>query len=95
MDAETSLGGVIRKAAIWQQLQPQPVNERQRRVINRLLDDFKGPLTTSKYAALAKCSADTALRDITELVERGVLARNAAGGRSTSYRLAGPGDREA
>ena len=55
--------------------------------INRLLDDFEGKLTSSKYAKLAKCSEDTALRDIKTLVERGVLVKNEAGGRSTSYRL--------
>ncbi len=55
-----------------------------------MLDDWKGHLTTSKYAKLAKCSTDTALRDIRELLERGILVKNAAGGRSTSYRLASP-----
>ncbi len=63
-----------------------PLNERQRLVIRRLLDGFEGKLTTSKWAALTKSSQDTALRDIQQLVERGVLVRNAAGGRSTSYR---------
>jgi Fic family protein len=55
-----------------------------------MLDDFKGHLTTSKYAKLAKCSNDTALRDIRELLERGIVAKNPGGGRSTSYRLAEP-----
>lgn len=55
-----------------------------------MLEGFEGHLTTSKYARLAKCSNDTALRDIRELVERRILLRNAAGGRSTSYRLAEP-----
>ena len=66
-----------------------PLNERQRLVINRLLDGFEGNLTTSKWASLTKSSQDSALRDIQQLVERGVLVRNAAGGRSTSYSLAG------
>ena len=57
-------------------------------MINRVLNGFEGFLTTSKYAKLAKCSTDTALRDIEELVVRGILLRNPAGGRSTSYRLA-------
>ena len=57
--------------------------------LNRLLDGFEGGLTTSKYAKLAKCSSDTALRDIQDLVTRGVLVRSAAGGRSTSYRVVG------
>jgi len=61
-----------------------------RRFINRVLDDFKGFLTTSKYAKLAKRSSDTALRDIRELLSRGVLVHNPSGGRSTSYRLAEP-----
>jgi Fic family protein len=58
-------------------------------VINRLLEGFEGKLTTSKWALLTKSSTDTALRDIQQLVERGVLVRNEAGGRSTSYSLAG------
>jgi Fic family protein len=81
--------GVLRKAAVWRRVHDGlPVNERQRRVVNKLLDGFEGFLTTSKYARIARCSADTALRDIGDLVERGVLVRNAAGGRSTSYRVA-------
>ncbi|MFM9196186.1 MAG: Fic family protein, partial [Planctomycetia bacterium] len=87
--ADTLTTGVLRKATVWRLLHDgPPVNERQRRVVNRLLDGFDGFLTTSKYARIARCSSDTALRDIGDLVERGVLARNAAGGRSTSYRLA-------
>ena len=65
-----------------------PLNDRQRLVINKLLDGFEGTLTTSKWAALTKSSQDTALRDIQQLVERGVLMRNPAGGRSTSYSMA-------
>ena len=64
------------------------VNARQRLVLNRLLDGFEGKLTTSKWAKLAKCSQDTALRDITCLVDHGILVRNQGGGRSTSYALA-------
>jgi Fic family protein len=86
--ADASLGAVLHKAKLWQRINRRPVNDRQRLVINRLLNGFKGFLTTSKYAKLAKCSADTALRDIRELLERGILAQNAAGGRSTSYKLA-------
>ena len=74
--------------------QGQPLNERQRNVINRLLDGFEGKLTSSKWAALTKCSHDTALRDITDLVKRGILVRDAGGGRSTSYSLAGVGSGE-
>ena len=86
-DAGRTLGSVLRKAELWQRINRRPVNERQRKVINRMLDDFEGPLSTSKYAKLAKCSTDTALRDVRELLERGILMKNAGGGRSTSYRL--------
>ena len=86
-DADRSLGSVLQKARIWQKISPQPINARQRKVINRMLDNFKGHLTTSKYAKLAKCSNDTALRDIRELLDRGIITKNPAGGRSTSYRL--------
>jgi Fic family protein len=65
------------------------LNERQRRVIALMLDGFEGKLTTSKWASVTKSSNDTALRDIQQLVERGILVRNQAGGRSTSYSLAG------
>ncbi len=65
-----------------------PLNERQRSVINRLLDGCEGKLTTSKYATLTKCSQDTAHRDILALVKSGVLVQNPEGGRSTSYALA-------
>ena len=81
------LAGVLRKARLWQSLHTKPVNERQRLVLNRMLGDWQGFLTTSKYATLAQCSADTAQRDIKDLLERGALGQNEAGGRSTSYRL--------
>ena len=64
-----------------------PLNERQAKLLNRLLDGFEGKLTSSKWATIAKCSPDTALRDITELLARGVLQKSAAAGRSTSYEL--------
>ncbi|TWT41309.1 Fic family protein [Botrimarina hoheduenensis] len=86
-NSDGRLAAVLNKARLWQSLQDRPVNERQRAVINRMLDGFEGFLSTSKYARLAKCSADTALRDIRELVERGVLVPNPGRGRSTSYRL--------
>ena len=84
------LGGVLHKARLWERINQRPVNERQRAIINRMLGHFEGFLNTSKYARLAKCSNDTALRDIVDLVERGILLRNEGGGRSTSYRLADP-----
>ena len=85
--AQAALSGVIDKARYWERLRDVPLNDRQRLVINRLLDGFEGKLTTSKWAALTKSSSDTALRDIQQLVERGVLVRNPAGGRGTSYSL--------
>ena len=88
--SDQTLGSALRKAKLWQQVNRGPVNERQRYVINRMLDEFKGHLTTSKYAELANCSDDTALRDVRELLDRGILVKNPGGGRSTSYRLADP-----
>ncbi|PKP67191.1 MAG: DUF4172 domain-containing protein [Alphaproteobacteria bacterium HGW-Alphaproteobacteria-5] len=85
--ADETLGAVLYKARVWDQANLKPVNERQRLVLNRMLDDFKGFMNSSKYARLAKCSTDTALRDIRDLLDRGLLVRNEGGGRSTSYRL--------
>ena len=86
--AQSILGSVLAKARFWESVQGIALNERQTLVLNRLLDGFEGKLTTSKYATVAKCSQDTALRDILPLVERGILVRNPEGGRSTSYSLA-------
>ena len=86
--AQTTLSAILAKARFWEHAQGVPLNDRQRLVLNWLLDGFEGKLTTSKYAQLAKCSQDTALRDILPLVERGILVRNPEGGRSTSYALA-------
>ncbi len=86
--AETLLTSVLAKARFWESLSTVPLNERQRLVLNRLLDRFEGKLTTSKWAKLTKSSPDTALRDIVYLVERGILVRSTEGGRSTSYALA-------
>jgi Fic family protein len=86
--AESNLASILRKARLWEQVNQEPLNERQRAAINRLLDGFEGKLSSSKYAKLAKCSADTALRDIKVLLDRGILVQEEGGGRSTSYRLA-------
>ncbi len=86
--AQTTLSAVLAKARVWEAIAGVGINERQRLVLNRLIDGFEGKLTTSKYAKLAKCSQDTALRDILPFVERGILVRNPEGGRSTSYVLA-------
>lgn len=85
--AEGTLAAVLAKARFWERIRDVPLNERQRLVINRLLDGFEGRLTTSKYASLAKCSQDTAYRDIQDLIATGVVVRNSQGGRSTSYSL--------
>ncbi len=86
--AQTTLGSVLDKAQFWQSTAGISLNDRQRLILNRLLDGFEGKLTTSKYAKLAKCSPDTALRDIQNLIERGILIQSPEGGRSTSYVLA-------
>jgi Fic family protein len=86
--AQTILGAVLSKARFWEATADFTPNERQRAVLNRLLDGFDGKITTTKWAKQAKCSHDTALRDIAALVERGLLVRNPEGGRSTSYALA-------
>ncbi len=88
--AHRSLDAVLDKARFWQRVSGASLNARQVRVLNRLLDGFEGKLTSGKWAALAKCSSDTALRDINELVAMGVLRRSEAGGRSTSYTLKPP-----
>ena len=88
--AEKTLTSVLRKAEFWKRHAATALNDRQRDILNRLLDGFEGKLTSSKYATIEKISPDTALRDISDLVERGILAKDAGGGRSTSYSLAEP-----
>ncbi len=88
ISADVALAAVLNKSRVWQRINLRGVNERQRLVINRMLGDFEGFLSSSKYAKLAKCSTDTALRDMRELVDRRILVANRGGGRSTSYRLA-------
>lgn len=84
---ETTLGAVMRKARFWERATRLSVNDRQRLVLNSLLDGFTGKLTTKKWAVLAKSSHDTALRDIQGLIDQGLLRRDEGGGRSTSYSL--------
>ncbi|NBC32280.1 MAG: DUF4172 domain-containing protein [Alphaproteobacteria bacterium] len=86
-NAEAALAAVLFKARFWDKANRQPLNDRQRRALNRMLDGFKGDMTNAKYAKIAKCSADTALRDIRDLSAEGLLIQNPAAGRSTSYRL--------
>lgn len=85
--ADETMYTVLTKATFFRRHADDVFNERQRVVINRLLDKFEGKLTSSKWAKLTKCSQDTALRDINDLVGRGVLIKNEEGGRSTSYEL--------
>lgn len=86
--AERNLASVLDKAKVWDAIKDQNLNERQRLMINKLLDGFEGKLTSTKWASLAKTSPDTALRDITDLIDRNILMRDPGGGRSTSYSLA-------
>ncbi len=86
-NAQSALASVISTARFWEAIQGIPLSERQTLVLKRLLDGFEGKLTTSKYAKLAKCSEDTALRDITYLAGHGILVRGSERGRSTSYAL--------
>jgi len=86
--AETILATVLSKARFWESFAAVELNERQREIVNRLLNGFEGKLTSSKWAKLAKCSQDTALRDIEDLIRKKMLVKDAAGGRSTSYSLA-------
>ncbi len=93
--AQETLSSILYKAEVWNHIRAlsirgvtaSPCNPRQQNMINRLLDDFKGNLTTSKWAKISKCSQDTAYRDILDLVEQGILIKNPGGGRATSYSL--------
>lgn len=85
--AQETLAAVLDKGRFWERFAKEPLNERQIKILNRLLDGFEGNLTTSKWAKIAKCSQDTAYRDILNLIDRGALKKDAGGGRSTSYSL--------
>ncbi|MDA3823680.1 MAG: Fic family protein [Bacteroidales bacterium] len=86
--SETALSSILFKSHLWDKINTKGVNERQRLIINRMLtEEFKGYMNTSKYAKIARCSNDTALRDIQDLKAKQVFLQNAGGGRSTSYRL--------
>jgi Fic family protein len=86
-EAQHTLDAVLRKSRYWREWATLPLNERQVNLLNRLIDGFEGHLTSSKWAAIAGCSPDTALRDINALLARGVLRKMDAGGRSTRYEL--------
>lgn len=87
LQTESTLQRVLRKAEFWKVHEATPLNERQRLVLNKLFDGFDGKLKSSKWAKIAKCSPDTALRDIKDLMEKGILLQEEAGGRSTNYEL--------
>jgi Fic family protein len=89
-EAQHVLDAVLTKARFWQRWGSTPLNERQVKLLNKLLDGVDGKLTSSKWASIAKCSSDTALRDINELLARGLLRKSDAAGRSTSYELQDP-----
>ncbi len=86
---DSVLTKVLFKADFWQKHVGTAINARQRQLLNRLLDGFDGKLTSSKWAKLAKCSKDSAVRDINDLIDKGILQKEAAGGRSTNYELIG------
>ncbi len=87
MSTDETMKRVLQKASFWDKHKEMILNSRQRLILNKLLDGFEGKLKTSKWAKIAKCSADTALRDIKDLVEKGVLKQEEQGGRSTNYEL--------
>lgn len=84
---EETLASVLAKARFWENHRGLVVNERQRKIINMQFDGFFGKLTSGKWAKIGKCSTDTALYDIKDLVEKGILRKNNEGGRSTNYSL--------
>lgn len=86
-NSEKILEKILKKARFWEQHRTDIFNPRQQKIINKLLSDFHGKLTTKIWAKINKCSHDTALRDIQDLTNRGILAQDEAGGRSTSYHL--------
>jgi len=87
LETEESMQNVLRKAKFWEKHRETPINERQRLMINKLFDDFFGKLTSSKWAKITKTSSDTALRDIKDLIEKGILRQEEEGGRSANYTL--------
>ena len=86
-NSEDTLAVVIEKHKFWNTHGTKIKNERQKKILNKLLDGFTGNLTTSKWAKIAKCSQDTALRDIQDLIDKGILLKLNSGGRSTQYEL--------
>jgi Fic family protein len=87
-NTEETLKRVLKKADFWDKNKETILNSRQRLILNKLLDGFDGKLKSSKWAKITKCSADTALRDIKDLIDKGILIQEESGGRSTNYELA-------
>jgi Fic family protein len=85
--SEKLLENIIYKHAFWLRHTKVTINDRQRKILNMLMDDFEGVLNTTKWAKIGKCSQDTALRDIQDLIEKGILRKTEQGGRSTNYEL--------
>jgi Fic family protein len=85
--SKEAMNQVLRKSDFWERNKESELNSRQRLMLNKLLDGFDGKLKSSKWAKIAKCSPDTALRDIKDLIEKGILRKEKSGGRSTSYEL--------
>lgn len=85
--AENNLEAILFKSRFWQQWTDHAFNDRQIKLLHRLLDGFEGKLTSSKWSLIGKCSMDTALRDINELIDLGILEKMGSGGRSTNYQL--------
>jgi Fic family protein len=86
-NAETLLEKIIYKHAFWQKHTRLNLNDRQRKILNKLMDDVEGVLNTTKWEKITTCSQDTALRDIQDLIEKGVLVKSERGGRSTNYEM--------
>jgi Fic family protein len=87
LSTESTTQKILRKAEFWKLHEHTPINERQRLILNKLFDDFEGKLQTSKWAKIVKTSTDTALRDIKDLVEKGILKQTDEGGRNANYEL--------
>jgi Fic family protein len=87
LNTEVTLERVLVKANFWRMHSSTTLNDRQKLVLNKLMDNFEGKLTSSKWAKMTKCSADTALRDIQDLINKDLLRKKIAGGRSTNYEL--------
>jgi len=85
--AQEKLSHILEKSHFWNRWAKTSLNERQILMLNKVLDGFEGKLTSAKWAKISKCSHDTALRDIQELIGYGILMKESAGGRSTSYRI--------